>query len=148
MTLAAIAAITFTGCSGNGKNGNQDSADCKETSRTEKALQSEEKKANYEITDGGILSTNGLPVLVAFSADWCPPCQQLKPIFQSLKNEFAGKVDFITINVDSMPDLARKYKVENIPALIFISRDGEEMYRTIGYQEQSTIKSDIEKYLN
>lgn len=94
------------------------------------------------------LAINGLPVVVDFSAEWCPPCRQLKPIFTQLKEEYAGKVDFITVNVDSMPDLSNEYRISSIPALIYISSEGKEVYRSIGFQDASQIKADISKYLD
>lgn len=133
-----------TGCSGNGNSSKKDSTGVK----TEKQAKSQEQEKEYEVTDGGLLSINGLPMLVDFSAEWCPPCRQLKPIFSDLKKEYKGKVDFVTINVDSMPELAAKYRIESIPALIYISRDGQELYRSVGFQQSLQIKADIAKYLN
>lgn len=144
LTCAIAAAMFATGCSGNSKSSGQDSTGVK----TEKQAQSHEKEKEYEVTDGGLLSINGLPMLVDFSAEWCPPCRQLKPIFSDLKKEYKGKVDFVTINVDSMPELAAKYRIESIPALIYISRDGQELYRSVGFQQSLQIKADISKYLN
>lgn len=89
------------------------------------------------------LVANGLPTIVDFSAEWCPPCRQLKPIFHSLKEEYTGKVDFVTVNVDSMPQLAEKYNISSIPALVYLDADGKEVYRSVGFQPASAIKSDI-----
>lgn len=144
LTCAIAAAMFATGCSANGNSSGKDSTGVK----TEKQTKSNEKKKDYEVTDGGLLSINGLPMLVDFSAEWCPPCRQLKPIFSDLKKEYKGKVDFVTINVDSMPELAAKYRIESIPALIYISRDGQELYRSVGFRQALEIKADISKYLN
>lgn len=144
LTCTIAAAMFATGCSGNGNSSGKDSTGVK----TEKQTKSNEKKKDYEVTDGGLLSINGLPMLVDFSAEWCPPCRQLKPIFSDLKKEYKGKVDFVTINVDSMPELAAKYRIESIPALIYISRDGQELYRSVGFRQALEIKADISKYLN
>lgn len=94
------------------------------------------------------LVKNGLPVIVDFSAEWCPPCRKLKPIFTELKGEYAGKVDFVTVNVDSMPELSQDFRVESIPALIYLNADGEEIYRSVGFQTGEQIKSDISKYFS
>lgn len=145
LLICALGAAMFaTGCSGNGNSSKKDSTGIK----TEKQAKSQEQEKEYEVTDGGLLSINGLPMLVDFSAEWCPPCRQLKPIFSDLKKEYKGKVDFVTINVDSMPELAAKYRIESIPALIYISRDGQELYRSVGFQQSLQIKADIAKYLN
>ncbi|MDE6791637.1 MAG: thioredoxin family protein [Muribaculaceae bacterium] len=108
----------------------------------------EMKAQGTQVADGGLISENGLPMVVDFSATWCPPCQQLKPIFEQLKDEYHGSVDFVSVDVDSVPELAQKYDVHNIPALIFISPDGKEMYRTIGFIPGDSIKRVISQYLN
>lgn len=94
------------------------------------------------------LVKNGLPVIVDFSAEWCPPCRKLKPIFTELKGVYAGKVDFVTVNVDSMPELSQDFRVESIPALIYLNAEGEEIYRSVGFQTGEQIKSDISKYFS
>ena len=94
------------------------------------------------------LVKNGLPVIVDFSAEWCPPCRKLKPIFTELKGVYAGKVDFVTVNVDSMPELSQDFRVESIPALIYLNAEGEEIYRSFGFQTGEQIKSDISKYFS
>lgn len=120
----------------------------KESKSSDSVMVQESAQAVETTTSGAKLAANGLPVVVDFSAEWCPPCRQLKPIFSQLKDEYAGKVDFITINVDSLPDLSNEYQISSIPALIYLSADGKEVYRSIGFQEASQIKADISKHLD
>lgn len=135
--VSFAATIMFVAASCGGSNGK--SSDSVATQEPEQTVET--------TTTGSKLASNGLPVVVDFSAEWCPPCRKLKPIFSQLKEEYAGKVDFITVNVDSLPDLSNEYQISSIPALIYLSPDGKEVYRSIGYQDAAQIKSDISKYL-
>ena len=47
---------------------------------------------------------NGLVVL-DFSAPWCPDCVKIEPIMKLLSEEYAGKVKFFKINIDSEEEL-------------------------------------------
>lgn len=136
LPLAAVFTLIITSCGGS-ESKSSDSMAAQESVQNEKTVSTDTN-----------LAINGLPVVVDFSAEWCPPCRQLKPIFTQLKEEYAGKVDFITVNVDSMPDLSNEYRISSIPALIYISSEGKEVYRSIGFQNASQIKADISKYLD
>ena len=139
----AALALLATACSGTGKSSTAESDSA--APQTEVA---QEANLNYKLENGKIVSTNGLPMIVDFSAEWCPPCRQLKPIFHALEKEYEGKVDFVTINVDSMPELSNQYKVESIPNMVFINPEGDEVYRSVGFREADQIKGDITKYLS
>ena len=53
------------------------------------------------------------PVVVDFYATWCGPCQLLKPMLESLQQEY----DFVLakIDIDQDPELASTYGVEGVP---------------------------------
>ena len=74
-----------------------------------------------------------------FTAAWCGPCKQLAPIMGQVQSEMSN-IDFQTIDVDASPDLAMKYNVSSIPALIF-EKDGQEVKRILGVQSKSTLIS-------
>ena len=56
--------------------------------------------------------------LIQFSASWCGPCQQLKPIIEKISNEKADKVDIsIGIRFQQIFDVNKNYKVSHLHGL-------------------------------
>ncbi len=72
-----------------------------------------------------------LPVLVDFYADWCGPCQMLKPIIEELSEEYQAKARIAKINVDEAPKTAEKYGIMSIPTVILF-KEGKEITRQTG----------------
>ena len=73
----------------------------------------------------------GLLVMLEFSATWCGPCQQVKPLVHELAGEVAGKAKVVPIDVDEHPDLAQKYGVRGIPCFVVV-KNGKETARQVG----------------
>lgn len=61
-------------------------------------------------------------VLLYFTASWCGPCQQLKPILKSMAQE--GLVNVVEIDVDDHGDLADTHEVQGIPLLKYVVDSG------------------------
>ena len=66
-----------------------------------------------------------------FSASWCVPCKQMKPIVEGLEAETG--VSFRVINVDSDYEAASKYNVKSVPSFVPVE-DGKEISRAVGAQ--------------
>ena len=47
--------------------------------------------------------------ILKFEADWCGPCQQMKPVFDKVSKSLEADAEFVTLNVDRQPDLAQQF---------------------------------------
>jgi thioredoxin 1 len=74
-----------------------------------------------------------LPKLWDFSAEWCPPCREQKPIMHELEGELEGKVEVKIIDVDQEKDLASRFNISAIPTQVFLDKDGNELSRHVGF---------------
>ena len=74
-----------------------------------------------------------------FTATWCGPCQQFKPIMQEVSNE-GHSVQFI--DIDSQGDLARQYNVRSVPTVV-VEQNGSEVNRLIGVSTKQTILENL-----
>ncbi len=82
---------------------------------------------------------SGKPVLVDFGSNKCIPCRQLRPILQEVEKEFSGKAHVLVIDVFNFGKLAREYRVQLIPTLIFFDSSGKEIYRRLGVWDKKSI---------
>ena len=74
----------------------------------------------------------GLPVLVDFWAEWCPPCQMLGPVVEKLADELAGQVVVGKLDTDANQEIAIRYGIMGIPTL-GLFRGGKLVDRMVGY---------------
>lgn len=77
--------------------------------------------------------------VVDFSATWCGPCQMLAPILDELSGE-VDSVDFYNVDVDENPDLAREFRIMNIPAVVAL-KDGQIVGQQIGFVPKEDLKN-------
>jgi len=84
--------------------------------------------------------------VVDFSAEWCGPCRMVTPIIHELADEYEGRIVTGEINVDDNPEVTMKYKVRNIPTVLFI-KNGEVVDKQVGAVPKSNFKNLIEKYI-
>ena len=88
-----------------------------------------------------------LPVVVDFSAEWCPPCKMLAPVLNRLAVEYQGKVTVGEIDVDENQDIAIRYGVMAMPTL-GLFRGGKMIDRMVGYPGSATpIREWINKHV-
>ena len=74
-----------------------------------------------------------------FTADWCNPCKQMKPVIDKFISENPD-IEYRVINVDNEFDITSMYEVQTIPT--FISKiDGNIHDRVSGVASEFKLKS-------
>ena len=95
--------------------------------------------ANFETE----VMQSSVPVLVDFWATWCPPCRMLSPVVDEIANEKIGVAKVTKVNVDENQELARRFKVQSIPLLLFF-KDGELKDQHLGAAPKKALLSKLE----
>ncbi|MET7810200.1 thioredoxin domain-containing protein [Streptomyces sp. NPDC005395] len=87
-----------------------------------------------EVTDADFAAEvigSDLPVLVEFTADWCPPCRQMAPVLAALAEEEGDRLRVVQLNVDRNPATTNAYKVLSMPTFL-VFRGGEPVKSMVG----------------
>ena len=86
------------------------------------------------------------PVLVEFWAPWCVYCRRIAPAYDKVAEQYADKLVVGKINVDDVPEVAAKEKIEAIPALL-LYKGGEVVDSIVAPDSKAKIEEFIEKNL-
>ena len=76
-------------------------------------------------------------VLLDFYADWCGPCRMVSPIVDEIAEERAD-IKVGKINVDEESELAERFEIFSIPALVVI-KDGKIVNQSVGARPKAQI---------
>ncbi|MER5709411.1 thioredoxin domain-containing protein [Streptomyces sp. NPDC042898] len=87
-----------------------------------------------------------LPVLVKFTAEWCGPCRQLKPVLGAIATEEAARLRIVEIDVDRNPETTLKYGILGTPTLM-VFRSGEPVKSLIGARPKRRLLQELEDVL-
>ncbi len=85
-------------------------------------------------------------LVVDFYADWCGPCRMLAPVLEKLSGSYEGKAEFVKIDVDDNPDLAREYSIMSIPC-IMVFKDGAVAGKNVGFAPAAAMQEFLDRYL-
>ena len=102
-----------------------------------------------EVTESNfedIVLNSDLPVLVDFWAEWCGPCKMIAPTVHEMAIEYDGQLSVGKVDVDSNPNIAVKYGVRSIPALIFF-KDGKPVDQIVGAVPKGVLKKKVDTVL-
>jgi len=124
-------------------------------------------------TDGRVVALadlRGKPVVLAFFASWCHPCEEELPVLEQITREHGGALRVVAINFrdlssdsvdfvhrlgitypalldDPSAPVARRYGVRGIPQTVFVDARGVVRGRVYGVTRRSELAPAIEDLL-
>lgn len=100
----------------------------------------------YDTNHEDLIFLGDKPAIVDFTATWCGPCQRIAPVLDELAAEYDGKIVIYKVDIDKNRELAKKFKVSSIPAVLYIPLNGEPVM-TIGARDKVKFRSEIQTIL-
>ena len=77
-------------------------------------------------------------MILYFTADWCNPCKQTRPIVEELNREQI-MAKFFIIDVDSEIEMAKDFEIRSVPTFVVI-KNNTEIYRTTGAKTRQQLE--------
>jgi thioredoxin 1 len=100
------------------------------------------------VTDDGFAAgvlESELPVLVDFTAAWCPPCRVMKPVLAELAAE-RDDLRVVQLDVDAHQRIAAAHSVLSMPTFI-IFRGAREVGRLVGARPKRRLEAELAQIL-
>ncbi|MBZ4413649.1 thioredoxin [Myxococcus sp. XM-1-1-1] len=86
------------------------------------------------------------PVLVDFTATWCPPCRAIAPTVAALATEYRGRLKVAKLDVDANQETAQRYNIRSVPALLLF-KDGQVVQQLLGAMPRAKLEQALLPHL-
>jgi thioredoxin reductase (NADPH) len=87
----------------------------------------------------------GTPVFVDFYSTHCGPCRTFSPLYEAWAEEYGGKIKFLKVNADHVPELFARFQVRGVPTLIIFDERGAIVRKSTGLHEIVEMGKRLEK---
>lgn len=93
-----------------------------------------------------------VPVVVDFTASWCPPCKAFAPIVEAMAERYKGKVKVARFDVGDRSfskgrKLAARYDINTIPRTFIFKGGDEPRQELMGLVSEAELVEAIERVL-
>lgn len=124
-------AMTAVSCSSSSKENAAET-----NAETEAATQAELTAPVPAVEEAGVINLKddnlfrpdtkvSVPTVLDFNAVWCVPCKKLAPAFHQAAEDFAGKINFYSVDIDSCRTTAAAFNVQSVPTVVILTPDGQ-----------------------
>jgi thioredoxin len=82
-------------------------------------------------------------ILINFYANWCEPCQKMKPFIAKLEKDMKDQITIVRINADENKTLISELKLDGLPVLLMYE-NAELKWKNIGFMSEEDLKKKIQ----
>ncbi len=104
-----------------------------------KQEQKTKSQDNLIVSDAQLDFSKHKVTFIELGADRCIPCKAMQPVMREIAQEYKGKIQVVFYDVWKTPEYAKNYRVQLIPTQVFIDKDGEEIFRHVGFYAKNDI---------
>ncbi|UKS27510.1 thioredoxin family protein [Paenibacillus sp. HWE-109] len=90
-----------------------------------------------------LISQPALTVAI-FKTTWCKDCHYIDPFMPSVEQDYAGRITFIELDRDEVPELCEQLNILGIPSFIAF-QNGKELVRFVNKLRKT--REEIEQFL-
>ena len=84
------------------------------------------------------------PVLLKFEAEWCGPCQAMKPAVAELADEYGERVTIATLDIDQNNQTPYRLGVRGVPTVMLFDK-GNVIGQKVGLARKGDLAAMIDK---
>lgn len=151
ITTILFSVLFVTSCSAKTESNNNNSANSNKSDNKVKTIHLTKaeflkKVTDYETNPSEWKYLGDKPALIDFYADWCRPCRIIAPTLEELASEYDGEIYVYKIDTENEQELARFFRIQSIPSLLFIPMNGEPQMK-VGVIPKAKLKESIDGFL-
>lgn len=90
-------------------------------------------------------SAKGMVRMLDLGSETCKPCKMMAPILVKLEKQYAGKAVIQFTDILKDREMVQRYRIQVMPTQIFFDREGNEVYRHMGFMSEADIIQQLEK---
>lgn len=91
------------------------------------------------------------PMAVLFYVNWCHYCQKFAPVYDGLRKQYAGKMNFVMVNHDlpANKKLGDEYMISGYPSLYLVNpkNDNRVFLQQSIYERKDLLKREFDRFL-
>jgi thioredoxin 1 len=87
-----------------------------------------------------------LPVFACFTTSWCRDCFPTCFIADELANQYEGRIKFVRIDKEKVPEISAEYHITVVPSIILF-QDSQITKKLLGYQRKVALRNLLDALL-
>ncbi len=115
------------------------SQNSREQASDPKPEQKAKSEDNLIVSDTQLAFSKHKATFIELGADRCIPCKAMQPIMHEIAQEYKGTIQVVFYDVWKNPKYAKNYGVQMIPTQVFIDKNGDEIFRHVGFYAKDEI---------